>query len=77
MRYTVEVLTAQGAYVVSGSYPDEGAAAAEVSRLQALAGRDVARLGPVYTCTPPPDPAKPYAWLDGRWLLVATDRADE
>ena len=28
------------------------------------------------TC-PPPDPDKPYMWLEGRWLLVVTDKADD
>lgn len=24
----------------------------------------------------PPDPSKPYVWIDGRWVLLASDTAD-
>jgi hypothetical protein len=24
----------------------------------------------------PPDPNKPYLWLDGKWVLLATDTGD-
>ena len=97
MKYTVEVRTASGPYVISGSYPTMNEAVAEVGRLQELAGADIARLGVTYTCVPPfvfevfgevvdlreqptgpsPDPSKPYIWLNGQWLLVATDKADD
>jgi hypothetical protein len=26
---------------------------------------------------PPPDPNKPYMWINGDWVLVVTDSADD